>query len=122
MSGPVPHSQQFLELDPPAYLLPTGILDLHSKTLGNARLGALDNRPEEFSKKCTKNSDCGEEEFCDQVTIRYPENQTKIKSVKDYFPKACFPVGVRISKISGHSRARRAQPFQKSVWHTAKYL
>ncbi|KAK5977099.1 hypothetical protein GCK32_012843, partial [Trichostrongylus colubriformis] len=87
----VPHSLQFLELKPPAYLFPTGILDLHSKTMGDARLGELDNRPEEFSKKCTKNSDCGEEEFCDQVTIRYPENQTKIKAVKDYFPKACFP-------------------------------
>ncbi|XGW10264.1 hypothetical protein V3C99_012056 [Haemonchus contortus] len=86
----IPYSKQFR--DDGATLLPTGLLKHYKLTTADELKPALEKEADgNFSRKCEKNADCGAEEFCDEVVMRYSDQEETLKSLGGYSPKICFP-------------------------------
>ncbi|EYC30559.1 hypothetical protein Y032_0005g2719 [Ancylostoma ceylanicum] len=87
---PVPYSKMFR--DENRYLPPTRAVGHHRITNSPKDIAReLTAMEGEFSKKCTKNSDCGEDEFCDDVVTRRTNSSISVDKMKQWKPKICFP-------------------------------
>ncbi|KAK6059677.1 hypothetical protein COOONC_02678 [Cooperia oncophora] len=84
----IPYSKQFRDHN--FYLLPPKVLKYGAtQTVGELR-NSLFSQTGEYGKKCTKNSDCGPEEFCDEVVQRYKEFEKNVERLSNYKPMMCF--------------------------------
>ncbi|KAK6032856.1 hypothetical protein OSTOST_00947 [Ostertagia ostertagi] len=84
---PVPYSKMFK--NDGAFLLPTKVLGQYKEPPSKLKNALSDAG--ELSKKCEKNSECGDEEFCDEVVQRYAEYEKNVNKLEKYAPKICFP-------------------------------